>query len=178
MSDSDDDIQIVHELEEKPAEQAPQDNMGNSHEKKSKKGGVYKAPRDDDKRRTTSKMNIEKARMVRNFKLNEQKKKKMEEQLDKLNQVEIKDEESESEDEIFLTKKSKKQKPQRQEPAQQTYQNERLDRIEGILTKLARKHKPQKEDRKTIIQLQQQQPQEKKDDELTKQFKSKLLLKL
>ena len=174
MSDTED-IQIVEqELNEEFKAQGRDEDV--APVKARKAGAVYKAPRADDKRKETSKMNIEKARQCRNFKLNEQKKKKMEETLDKLNQVEIQDADSEeSEDEIFLTKaKTKNKKAVKPEP-QQTYQNDRLDRIEGILAKIARKHKTQKEDRKTIIQLQQAPAPV---DDMTKQLKNKLLLKL
>jgi len=177
MSDTENDIQVIHETER---EQETQETQGEETQQKKgrKSGAVYKPARADDKRKETSRMNIEKARMVRNYKLNEQKKKKMEETLDKLNQVEIQDEDSDTEEEIFLTKAKTKNRKSKVavEPAQQTYQNDRLDRIEGILSKLARKHKPQKEDRKTIIQLQQQAPAPV--DDMTKQLKNKLLLKL
>lgn len=177
MSDTENDIQVFHETEKQEETQETQEEE--TKQKKGRKAGaVYKPARADDKRKETSRMNIEKARMVRNFKLNEQKKKKMEETLDKLNQVEIQDADSDTEDEIFLTKaKTKNTKKKAVVEPQQTYQNDRLDRIEGILSKLARKHKPQKEDRKTIIQLQQQ-PAIAPVDDMTKQLKNKLLLKL
>lgn len=180
MSDSEDDFKILddegqgqgeQQVEQQPEEtQAPQ---------RPRKQGVYKKARDDDKRKETSKLNIEKARMVRNYKLNEKKKKRLEATLDKLNQVEVDDEESEEEDEIVLTKTKKKKQTGAGTAAETAtgYSNARLDRIEGILTKLARKHKPTPAERKTIIQLTQPEAK-KEEDEVAKHFKNKLLLKL
>jgi hypothetical protein len=180
MSDSEDDFKIIEDVRQEEQEQHPEAEEGQQQPEQhpgKKKQGVYKQARADDKRKEISKMNIEKARMVRNFKLNEKKKKKLESTLDRLNEVTVNDSDSDTAEEIVFTRsKNKKQTGVGASTGGEQYSNARLDRIEGILTKLARKHKPTPSERKTIIQLTQ--PDKKEDDDIAKHFKNRLLLKL
>lgn len=173
MSDTEEDFKVIDDVvEQHPADEHDRQELPGPN--KRKKQGVYKTPKENDRRKEQSKLNIVKAREARNKKLLAQKKERLEATLDHINEVELRDDD-ESDDEIILTKARKKKV--KEVDKIQKYHDDRLDRIESILTKLARKHKPTATERKTIIQLAQPE-QKKEDDEVSKHFKNKLLLKL